>query len=98
MRKLRMIGLVWTLAWVAWTSHCQERTFLLQGVSVQLEDATERVAVFFRSMRLNRALDAWNVEVTLSNRSTQVLYRTIGSACGWFQWHHRPSASRRNYR
>ena len=74
MRKLRMIGLVWTLAWVAWTSHCQERTFLLQGVSVQLEDATERVAVFFRSMRLNRALDAWNVEVTLSNRSTQVLY------------------------
>ncbi|MDH7501174.1 MAG: hypothetical protein QHJ82_00470 [Verrucomicrobiota bacterium] len=73
MRKLLMIGLIGALAGAAWTTHGQARTFLLQGVSVELEDATERVEVFYRSMRLNRALDAWNVEVTLSNRSSQAL-------------------------
>lgn len=74
MRTLLMIGLIGALLWAAWTTHGQTRTFLLQGVSVELADATERVDVFYRSMRLNRAIDAWNVEVTLSNRSAQVLY------------------------
>lgn len=73
MRLLLMTGLFGALAGALWTAHAQVRTFVLHGVSVQLEDATEQIAVFYRSMRLNRALDVWNVEVTLSNRSAQAL-------------------------
>ena len=39
----------------------------------ELREVTRDVDVYFTSMRLNRALNQWNVEVTLSNRTAQPL-------------------------
>lgn len=51
----------------------EEVVFVLNDVSVTLADSTTRADVFFSSLRLNRALNVWNVEVTVSNRSSAVL-------------------------
>jgi len=50
-----------------------EQTFLLNDVSVTLVEVTPDASVYFTSMRLNRALNVWNVEVTISNRSSATL-------------------------
>ena len=50
-----------------------EKDFVLAGATVTLEDSTDKVAVFFSSMRFNRAANIWNVEVSLSNRTAQAL-------------------------
>jgi len=47
--------------------------FRLGGQHVRLEEVSARAAVYFRSMRLNRALGAWNVEVTVTNASPEAL-------------------------
>ncbi|MDW8309193.1 MAG: hypothetical protein RMK20_07450, partial [Verrucomicrobiales bacterium] len=47
------------------------RTLNLRGVTVELEDVTAHVDVYYRSMRFNRAANVWNVEVLLSNKSSQ---------------------------
>jgi hypothetical protein len=46
----------------------EERSFTLNEVSVRLVDVSPEADVYFRSMRLNRALNVWNVEVTVSNK------------------------------
>lgn len=51
----------------------QTATFDLKGVSIELQEVTADTAVFFRSLRLNRALNQWNVEVTVSNRADRAL-------------------------
>lgn len=50
-----------------------EQAFVLNDVSVTLVEVTPDAAVYFTSMRLNRALNVWNVEVTISNRSSATL-------------------------
>jgi len=50
-----------------------EQVFRLNGTDLTLAEATPDVAVYFRSMRLNRALNVWNVEVTVTNTSQRVL-------------------------
>lgn len=50
-----------------------ELAFPLNGTDITLAEATPDVAVFFRSMRLNRALNVWNVEVSVTNTSQRVL-------------------------
>ncbi|MBK8001600.1 MAG: hypothetical protein IPK15_23580 [Verrucomicrobia bacterium] len=50
-----------------------EQMFVLNEVSVTLVDVTPDAAVFYSSMRLNRALNVWNVEMTVSNRSASTL-------------------------
>lgn len=52
----------------------EERTFTLNNVDVRLADVSAEADVDFRSMWLNRALDAWNVEASLSNK--------VGRVCG----------------
>jgi RHS repeat-associated protein len=51
----------------------EEKTFTIQNIALTLEEVTGEVEVFFRSMRLNRALNVWNVEVTVTNRGTRLL-------------------------
>lgn len=52
------------------TGVASEKSFVVQGVSVRLEDVSGQVAVFYQSMRFNRASNVWNVEVILTNRSS----------------------------
>ncbi len=46
-----------------------ELAFTLGDASFTLIDVTPNTAVYFTSLRLNRALNVWNIDVTLSNRS-----------------------------
>jgi RHS repeat-associated protein len=48
-----------------------EQVVVLNGVSMTLQDVTSESAVYYTSMRLNRALNIWNVEATVSNKSAQ---------------------------
>jgi pimeloyl-ACP methyl ester carboxylesterase len=56
----------------AMTSMAAERTVSLNGVPVTLDDVSDGVAPLFQSMRLNRALNVWNVELSATNRGTTV--------------------------
>jgi len=51
----------------------QQKTFVLRGASLSLEDATTDVGVFFSSMRFNRASNVCNFEVGLTNHSARGL-------------------------
>lgn len=50
-----------------------DQVFILNEVSVTLVDVTPDAAVYYSSMRLNRALNVWNVEMMVSNRSSATL-------------------------
>lgn len=50
-----------------------EQAFHLNGGDITLQEASSDVSVFFSSMRLNRALNVWNVEVAVTNTSARVL-------------------------
>jgi RHS repeat-associated protein len=50
-----------------------EAEFTLNGTELTLAEVTPEADVYFRSMRLNRALNVWNVEVTVSNKAARVL-------------------------
>jgi RHS repeat-associated protein len=51
----------------------QEKVFRLQGVDQALVNVSPETDVYFRSVRLNRALNVWNVEVTVSNKTSRTL-------------------------
>ena len=65
------------LACVGWLgispARADEREFAFGSTSLVLGEVTTNTAVYFTSMRLNRAANVWNVEVSVSNRSSQVL-------------------------
>ena len=68
--------LVWlflSLAAEVSTVSATDKAFLLGGNSIQLQDVSSEVGVYYQSMRFNRAADVWNVEVTLTNRATRTL-------------------------
>jgi RHS repeat-associated protein len=50
-----------------------QKTFAVENATLTLEDVSGEVEVFYRSMRLNRALNVWNVEVTVTNRGARML-------------------------
>jgi hypothetical protein len=50
-----------------------EAEFTLNNVPVTLAEVTPEADVYFRSLRLNRALNVWNVEVSVSNKVGRVL-------------------------
>ena len=49
------------------------KEFVVSGTTHELRDVTDQTEVFFRSMRLNRALNVWNVEVTVANLGDESL-------------------------
>ncbi len=55
------------------TCPAQTRSFTWNDVTLELADVTADTAVYFTSMRLNRALNVWNVEVAISNKSQRVI-------------------------
>jgi RHS repeat-associated protein len=50
-----------------------ERTLNVSGVPVTLQDLSGEVDIFYSAMRLNRSINAWNVEVTIRNKGTREL-------------------------
>ena len=50
-----------------------EQLFTLGRASLSLSDDSSNVNVRYQSMRLNRALNVWNVEVTIENKSARTL-------------------------
>ncbi|MFO1460688.1 MAG: Ig-like domain-containing protein [Verrucomicrobiota bacterium] len=50
-----------------------EKAFRINDTDLVLAEVTSDADVYFRSMRLNRALNVWNVEMVVSNKSTRVL-------------------------
>ncbi|MDW8382032.1 MAG: Ig-like domain-containing protein [Verrucomicrobiota bacterium] len=48
--------------------------FSFRGATIELEQITTEVDVYYRSMRWNRAAGAWNLELVLSNKSSRVFY------------------------
>ncbi len=69
----RAVLLVSALAFIDVPARGDQQRFQIDRVSITLEDATPNAAVYFTAMRLNRALNVWNVEVNVSNKSDQVL-------------------------
>ena len=64
--SLPIFGLLFSL-----TARGAEQAVVLHGVGMNLEDVSSNTAVYYTSMRLNRALNVWNVEATVSNKSVQ---------------------------
>ena len=57
------------LAATAKPAAAAEKDFVLNGLTVRLEEITPEVDVFFQSMRLVRPKNVWNVEVNLRSKS-----------------------------
>jgi RHS repeat-associated protein len=55
------------------TAFAAERTLNFSGTPVAVQDLSGEVDVYFTSMRLNRALNVWNVEVTVRNKGSREL-------------------------
>src|SRR2546422_8053080 len=45
--------------------------FTLGGATLSLEEATADLGAYYTSLRYNRAANVWNVEVSLTNRSSR---------------------------
>lgn len=71
-RRFQCLVLVFLLGWPA-LGRAAEAVFTLDGAAVQLDEATNEVAVFFQAMRFNRAARVWNVEVALTNTTTKAI-------------------------
>ena len=70
--KHLLAALLFCLGPLAFSSaRSAEQTVELNGVSMTLQDVTSQTAVYYTSMRLNRALNIWNVEAAVSNKSVQ---------------------------
>jgi RHS repeat-associated protein len=50
-----------------------EKAFTLSGANLTLEEVSNDIEVRYRSMRLNRAQNVWNVEAVLTNKSSRVV-------------------------
>lgn len=61
------------MAFLAAPVRGDQQPFQIGSRSILLEDVSTDTAVYYTSMRLNRAQNAWNVEVTVSNKSDRVL-------------------------
>ncbi|MBX3733953.1 MAG: Ig-like domain-containing protein [Verrucomicrobiae bacterium] len=68
-----LLALVAAGFWSDARAQSGEKVFRWNNAELTLAEVTPETAVYFRSMRLNRALDVWNVEVTVSNRSGRIL-------------------------
>jgi RHS repeat-associated protein len=67
------VGLVLLIAALNYSAVAAEKAFTLGGVSMVLEEVTSDVEVRYQSMRLNRALNVWNVEVTIAPKAGRTL-------------------------
>jgi len=66
-------GFVVALLCVSGELKAAEKAFTLSGANLTLEDVSAGVEVRFRSLRLNRAQNVWNVEALLTNKSSRLL-------------------------
>jgi RHS repeat-associated protein len=55
----------------------EDKTLTLSGAPVTVRDVSADVDVTYSSMRLNRALNVWNVEISVRNKSTQAIQGPI---------------------
>ena len=74
-------GSAWSLSRLAWVAllwlpaavHSQEKSFDLAGVPFLLQDSTDQVDVYYKSVRFDYADEVWKVDVVVSNRSPESL-------------------------
>src|ERR1043166_6570611 len=60
------------------------KVFTLGGATLSLEEATADLGVYYTSMRYNRAANVWNVEVSLTNRSSRTWLGPVVRLVGGF--------------
>lgn len=84
---LAVVGVLLLLAMPAAAQ--SQKTFRLGGNDVVLQDVSPTVEVYFQSMRLNRALNQWNLEIKLRNTAVRpltgpvvVLFESVTNATG----------------
>src|SRR5207237_1101610 len=65
--------LLFCFPFVVGTSAAADKTFLLEGNSIRLQDVSSEVEVYFQAMRFNRAAGVWDVEAILTNTGTRTL-------------------------
>lgn len=61
------------LTWLSGDLFAGEKMFTLGGATLSLQDVSAEVEVRYQSMRLNRALNVWNVEARLTNPGNRTL-------------------------
>ena len=61
---------IFTIA-CAVASSAADKTLIFSGVAITVQDVSADVDVIYSSMRLNRALNVWNVEVSIRNKSAE---------------------------
>lgn len=55
----------------------EDKTLTLAGAPITVRDVSADVEINYSSMRLNRALNVWNVEVSVRNKSAQAIQGPI---------------------
>jgi hypothetical protein len=58
--------------WMILLARSDAHQFKLGDVTVDLQEITTNVDLYFSAMRYNRAANEWDVEVTVSNKASQV--------------------------
>lgn len=61
------------LLMIAFAANVGARSFTFNGTTLDLQEVTTQVDVYFTSMRLNRAVNQWNVDVSISNKVGQAI-------------------------
>jgi hypothetical protein len=71
-RRVDRYGVLYTLILLFALIHqASAKQFTLNGVTLDLQEVTTNVSVYFSSMRLNRAANEWDVNVAVSNNVSQ---------------------------
>jgi PKD repeat protein/pimeloyl-ACP methyl ester carboxylesterase len=73
MRRGLFAGLLTAVLWTGANLRAAQKNFALKSGNFALEEISSEVHAQFRSMRLNRASNQWNVEVSLVNTGTNEL-------------------------
>ncbi|MDB6038861.1 MAG: hypothetical protein JWM99_2702, partial [Verrucomicrobiales bacterium] len=81
---IRVFAFAW-LATLASPQAAEVRSFHINGAELALSDLSNETAVFFRSMRLNRAANVWNVEVVVSNAGPREIHGPLILSAESFQ-------------
>src|SRR5687767_1292220 len=67
------VAVVLLLAFAPLDGPAAGKAFTISGVPMVLEEVTSDVDVRYQSMRINRALNVWNFEVTVTPKSGRTL-------------------------
>ena len=71
-KHAKFLGMIFfTLAGLALAATASGRDFAFGGVTLDLQEITTNADVYYTAMRYNRAAAEWDVNVTVSNKTSQ---------------------------